>query len=219
MNSSSNTPATPAYVRMEYSETAGGIAPATLDDATCAPPQPQPDPEATYAARLEAETAKVMAQCKAESAREAQRIRATVSQSVAEFALERQEYFQKVEAEVVQLAVAIARRIIHRETQVDPSLLASIVRYELQQLNAGTEVQLLVSPESLAGWKDAIAGISQAVAVKADNTLGRDAVRIETALGSRTVDFEGELVEIERGFFDLLSLRPAPDTTASTLVQ
>jgi hypothetical protein len=33
------------------------------------------------------------------------------------------------------------------------------------------------------------------------------------------VDFEGELVEIERGFFDLLSLRPAPDTTASTLVQ
>jgi flagellar assembly protein FliH len=203
---------------MEYSESGEG-APAKRDDAADALPQLKPDPEALYATRLEADTAKVVAQCKAEAAREAQRVRSVVSQAVAEFVHERQDYFQRAESEVVQLAVAIARRIIHRETQVDPMLLASVVRYELQQLDAGTEVRLLVPPASLGRWQEAVAEMAQTVAVEADKTLVGDAVRIETALGSRAVDFEGELKEIERGFFDLLSLRSAPDPTGPTLVQ
>jgi flagellar assembly protein FliH len=203
---------------MEYSATEEGV-PAKRDETADAMPLLKPDPETIYAARLEAETAKAVAQCKAEAAREVQCVRTAVSQAVAEFARERQEYFQRAEAEVVQLAVAIARRIIHRETQVDPMLLASVVRYELQQLDVGTEVRLLVPPASLGYWQEAVAGMAQAVAVEAVKTLTGDAVRIETALGSRTVDFESELKEIERGFFDLLSLRPAPDPTGPTLVQ
>jgi flagellar biosynthesis/type III secretory pathway protein FliH len=41
-------------------------------------------------------------------------------QTVREFARERETYFQRVEAEVVGLAVAIARKILHREARLTP---------------------------------------------------------------------------------------------------
>ena len=36
------------------------------------------------------------------------------------FQRERDHYYQRVEAEVVQLALSIARKVLHRESQVDP---------------------------------------------------------------------------------------------------
>ena len=49
-----------------------------------------------------------------------------------QFALERQNYYRSVEGEIVQLALAIARKILHREAQLDPRALAGIVRVTLE---------------------------------------------------------------------------------------
>ncbi len=59
------------------------------------------------------------------------RERASLAAALAEFTLDRATYFQKVEGEVIQLALAIARKILHREAQLDPLLLAGIVRVAL----------------------------------------------------------------------------------------
>ena len=72
-----------------------------------------------------------------------------VVQAVREFARERATYFQRVEAEVVGLAVAIARKILHREAQVDPLLLAGVVRVGLDNVAAGTRVRLRVHPDQI----------------------------------------------------------------------
>ena len=75
-------------------------------------------------------------------------------QAVRDFARERESYFHRVEAEVVGLALAIARKILHREAQVDPLLLAGVVRVGLDNVAAGTHVRLRVHPDQIQAWKE-----------------------------------------------------------------
>ena len=69
--------------------------------------------------------------------------------AVRDFVRERETYFQRVEAEVVGLALAIARKILHREAQVDPMLLAGVVRVGLDKVAAGTRVRLRIHPDQV----------------------------------------------------------------------
>jgi flagellar assembly protein FliH len=178
-----------------------------------------PDPEALFATRLEAERRAITAQARQDAEREIQRARAQIACAVEQFAQQREEYFRRAEGEVVSLALAIARRLLHRETQIDPRLLAGLVNYELDQLDAATSVRLLVSPETLSYWNAAAPTMSRPVEVGPDKALAAGAVRIETVLGSTMVSFERELKEIERGFFDLLSHRPTVQETTTAHVQ
>ena len=55
------------------------------------------------------------------------------------FRREREDYFARVEREVVQLALAIAARVLNREAQFDPMLLSGAVRVALGHLGETTE--------------------------------------------------------------------------------
>ena len=61
--------------------------------------------------------------------------------------LERQNYYRRIEGEVVELALAIARKILHREVQIDPHALAGIVRVTLEKLDTGHQGQSASSPQ------------------------------------------------------------------------
>lgn len=132
-------------------------------------------------------------------------------QAVRDFARERETYFQRVEPEVVGLAVAIARKILHREAQVDPVLLAGVVRVGLDKIAAGTRVRLRVQPNQIQAWQ---AFFSQQPDLPAppelvgDAALGPGRCILETELGSTDLTLETQLKEIEQGFFDLLAQRP-----------
>jgi flagellar assembly protein FliH len=176
---------------------------------------PSPDPAELIALRIEEERKSITAHVRQEFEREIQRARAAITTAIDQFAQQRDEYFHQAEDEVVHLALAIARRLIHRESQIDPRLLAGLIRYELDQLEAATSVRLLVSPDTLSGWSELLCTMPRPVEPAADKALATSEARIETALGSTTVSFERELKEIERGFFDLLAHRPAsPDAKA-----
>ncbi len=94
-----------------------------------------------------------MAQGRAEFEKKLAGEKQALVQAVREFARERETYFQRVEAEVVGLAVAIARKILHREAQVDPLLLAGVVRVGLDNVAAGTRVRLRVHPDQIQAWQ------------------------------------------------------------------
>jgi flagellar assembly protein FliH len=183
------------------------------------PEDPLPDPAEVLAALIEQERHAITAQAHQDAEREIQRARAAIAGAIEQFAQQRDEYFRQAEAEIVGLALAIARRLIHRESQIDPRLLAGLVRHELEQLEGATSVRLLVSPETLSYWNEAVRTIPCPVEVASDKTLDPGDARIETALGSTTVSFERELKEIERGFFDLLSRRPAASEGKAVRVQ
>ena len=132
-------------------------------------------------------------------------------QAVRDFAQERENYFHKVEAEVVGLALAIARKILHREAQVDPLLLAGVVRVGLDNLAAGARVRLRVHPDQIQAWQEFFSlqpDLRSLPELMGDNTLGPGRCLLETELGSTDLTLETQLKEIERVFFDLLAQRP-----------
>ena len=69
------------------------------------------------------------------------------------FQVERKDYFFRVESDVVQLALAISAKILHREAQVDPMLVAALVRVAIDKLHDGSIVSVRVSPLEAAKWR------------------------------------------------------------------
>ena len=144
----------------------------------------------------------------AEEARRRERER--INQALAAFEQERRAYFHKVEGEVVQLAMAIARKILHRESQIDPLLLAGLVRVSLEKVGETTAVKLRVNPAQVPAWQ-AQSGFNATLAVEGDLDLGADECVLETELGSARLSVADQLKEIEQGFFDLLAQRPGAE--------
>jgi len=137
--------------------------------------------------------------------------RQTLVQAVRDFVLERESYFHRVEAEVVGLALAIARKILHREAQVDPMLLAGVVRVGLDNIAAGTHIRLRVHPDQIQAWQEFFSlqpDLRSLPELMGDTTLGLGHCVLETELGSTDLTLETQLKEIEQGFFDLLAQRP-----------
>ena len=137
--------------------------------------------------------------------------RGEISRALHEFTLERQDYYRRIESEVVELALAIARKILHREVQIDPQALAGIVRITLEKLDAGTKITLHVHPQEAADWRHYFACLADdrpAPEIHEDTALPRGECRIETSLGSTEVGLASQLKEIETGLLDLLAERP-----------
>jgi len=219
MSSSSEVMATAAYMRMEYCEADESSASGQAREGMAQQPVPahaEPQPDEILAARLEEERRAIAAQSRVEVEREVRRARAAVAEAIEQFAKQRGSYFREVEGEVVQLALGIARRIVHRESQVDPQLLAALVRHELEKLDAGTGVRLVVTPDALDYWSEAALSMSGSVEVTVDRAIAPGTLRMETAMGSTSINFDADLKEIERGFLDLLSHRPVEEKTWET---
>jgi flagellar assembly protein FliH len=121
------------------------------------------------------------------------------------FTAARDRFLHQAEHEVVELALAVAARILRREAQMDPLLLTGAVRVALGQLSRSTEVRLRVPEADLDLWTEAMAHIPN-LALK-PTVLPGEGMRlgdcvIETELGSVDLGIRSQLGEIERGFFD-----------------
>jgi flagellar assembly protein FliH len=175
------------------------------------------DPGAETNARREAtarETGRREGEAQARAAGEKHlaQIRESVTAAIVGFAHERTQYFQQVETEVVQLALAIARKILHREAQLDPLLLAGMVRITLEKIESATKVVLRVHPQQVSECRSYFAQHMEASKVPEvvdDPAVKTDHCLIQTALGSTEIGMEVQLKEIEQGLFDLLAKRPA----------
>jgi len=131
--------------------------------------------------------------------------------AVREFARERETYFDRVEAEAVGLALAIAGKILHREAQVDPLLLAGVVRVALDKVAVGTHIRLRVHPDQIPVWQEFFAqqaDLASPPELMGDATLSPGHCQLETDLGSTDLTLDNQLKEIEQGFFDLLAQKP-----------
>ncbi len=128
------------------------------------------------------------------------------------FQQERSEYYARIEPELVNLILAVASKILHREARVDPMLLAALAKVAVENLQQRSNVVLRVAPESCAEWREFFAAHlpGTKVEVLEDSQLGSDGCLLETELGAADVGLDAQLKEIERGFFDLLAKRPDP---------
>ena len=136
--------------------------------------------------------------------------RAQVVESIRLFEHTRTEYFAKVEGEVVQLALSIAKKILHREAQVDPLLVSALVQIALSQIKEGSAVTVRVRPEEASLWREQL----REPAVSAEVTVIEDTDRLpgdcvlETELGRVNFSLDTQLKEVEQGFLDVLARTP-----------
>ena len=159
--------------------------------------------------RLEA-TQQVELRLRQEYELKLQAARAPISATISGFEEQRSDYFARVEAEVVQLALAIAAKILHRESQVDPMLVATLVRMAVNKLREGSNVTVRVAKGRAAQWKAYFAGHANVahVEIVEDAQLSQHDCLLETELGVANFGLDTQLKEVEQGFFDLLALRP-----------
>jgi len=139
-------------------------------------------------------------------------VRESVSAALAGFAQDRARYYLQVESEVVQLALGIARKILHREAQVDPLLLAGMVRVTLEKIESATKVVVRVHPRQVSECRSNFEQhmkADQVPDVVEDPAVAMDHCVLQTALGTTEVGVEVQLKEIEQGLLDLLAKRPA----------
>ena len=133
-----------------------------------------------------------------------------LDQAIEEFRQTRDRYLAQVEREVVQLSLAIAERILHRQAQIDPLLLSGAVRVALGQLSESTDVRLKVPLDEQAMWEEMLRlmpNLPLRPQLTVDERMKAGECTIETHLGSIDIGVRAQLAEIERGFFDLLEHR------------
>jgi flagellar assembly protein FliH len=162
------------------------------------------------AARAEA-TAETEARLKSSMDATAAKQAAMIGTALDRFTEERKSYFSRVESDVVHLALAIAAKILHREAQVDPMLIAALVRVAVNKLHDGSSVTVRVSTSELERWTTFLANPlnGSTVLVVEDTHLVAGECVLETDLGSANFSIDAQLKEVEHGFFDLLAQRPA----------
>jgi len=138
-------------------------------------------------------------------------LRSQIAVALRDFSAQREAYFENAEAEVVKLTLSIARKILHRESQMDPMLLTGVVRVALEGLNEQTHARLHTHPDEVRSWRDYFSHASDirpVPEVLGDPALSAGNCRLETDLGSTHISFDTQLKEIEQGFLDLLDQRP-----------
>jgi flagellar assembly protein FliH len=129
---------------------------------------------------------------------------AELARLMQQFAGERDRYLERIETEVVRLALAIAARILRREAQTDPLLLLGAVRVALGQLAGATRLRLRVPAAHASLWNDAVALLPSRTSrpeIVSDETMRLGECVLESELGSVDLAVPAQLAEIERRLF------------------
>lgn len=112
----------------------------------------------------------------------------------------------EAEREVVELALAIARRIVRRELHIDPEAVLGLVKAALAKAGQREITEVRVHPahaEPVRAHLERI-GAPEALEVRPDPSLEPGAVLVETARGLIDASVETQLDEIGRGLADVL---------------
>lgn len=121
-----------------------------------------------------------------------------LARTLDELALLRGEMIEKSERQLVQLAMAIARRIIFRELTVDRTLLSAMARVALDRLGESASATIRVHPADHAaitaqGAAHATAG---AVRVVADHQVPRGGCIVQSDFGLIDIGIDAQLTEL-----------------------
>jgi flagellar assembly protein FliH len=140
------------------------------------------------------------------AARQVDTIAARGARAIEDLVSERRKMRRRLEEDLVHLAVAVARRVLHRELSVDPEALGGIVRAVLDRMDAREIHKLRVHPadapfveKHIAEWQTPVQ-----LRLEKDASLERGAIVFDTARGSVDSSVETQLREIDRGFTDLV---------------
>ncbi len=112
----------------------------------------------------------------------------------------RSEMIRHTEKQMVQLALAVARRVVHREVSLDPNLLLAMMRVALDRLSDAARVTVRLHPADHQGAVAALAGQDSHahVTLSADPRIPRGGCRVESDYGDIEAGVDGQIQEVAR---------------------
>jgi flagellar assembly protein FliH len=121
-----------------------------------------------------------------------------LSQAIDDIASLRARVIRDTERQMVQLALTVARRIIHREVSLDRELVMAVARVALDRIGDAAQITIRLNADDhaaiAAARGEAWAGTQ--VRVVADARLPRGGCRIESELGSIDAGVDAQLQEM-----------------------
>jgi flagellar assembly protein FliH len=122
-----------------------------------------------------------------------------LAETIEELGALKADILHKTEQQVVQLALEIARRVIHREVSLDRELLAAMGRVALERLGGAATATIRLHPDDyaavMAGQGDAAAG-NGVTTVVADPLVRRGGCLVQSDFGLIDVSVDSQIREL-----------------------
>lgn len=143
---------------------------------------------------------------KEQATAEVQPVLERLSRSLSEVSALRPRMRREAEKDLVKLAIAIARRVLHRELTIDPESIEGLIKVALERLESHELSRVRAHPDQESAVRTLLERFthSRKIDVIADKSLRLGDVVLETEHGSIDASVEAQLSEIERGFADRL---------------
>lgn len=129
-----------------------------------------------------------------------------LTRAIAEIAQVRPRLRNEAESDVVQLALAIARRVLRREMSIDESAMHALVKVAIEKLERQEICRVYVHPDQAeavqAGLK--AQGV-RGVEIISERSRAAGALIFETNRGKLDASVNAQLEEIERGLTDRMA--------------
>jgi flagellar assembly protein FliH len=122
-----------------------------------------------------------------------------LKQTIGELQALRAEMIHKTERQVVQLAIAMAKRIVHREISLDPELLSAMARVALDRLGEAATATIRLHPDdyaATAGMNSHARTDSSVVRVVADPVVRRGGCLVQSEFGLIDVSADAQIQEL-----------------------
>jgi flagellar assembly protein FliH len=119
-----------------------------------------------------------------------------LKQTVGELQALRAEMIHKTERQVVQLAIAMARRIVHREITLDPELLSAMARVALDRLGESSTATIRLHPDDYAATAGSSHQADGVVRVVADPMVRRGGCMVHSEFGLIDVSADAQIQEL-----------------------
>jgi flagellar assembly protein FliH len=127
-----------------------------------------------------------------------------LGETVQELTVLRAQMIQRTERQVVQLAMAIAERMIHREITLDRGLLCGMARVALERLGEQASATIRLHPDDFAAVSAAHAADwpNEQIKVVPDPMVSRGGCLVQSDFGFLEVDVAAQFRELSRALFD-----------------
>jgi flagellar assembly protein FliH len=123
-----------------------------------------------------------------------------LAETIEELADVRRQMVRETERQMVQLALAMARRVVRREVAIDSDLTLTLARVALERLGDSTAVTIRLSPddfEATSGRRDALLAGSH-VTVVPDAAISRGGCLVQSDFGYVDASVDAQFQELAR---------------------
>jgi len=123
-----------------------------------------------------------------------------LSQTLDDLAAVRREMIRQTERQMVQLAMAIAKRVVRREVAVDKELTLTMARVALERLGDSTSLTVHLHPDDFAATsaRHGLLHPGSRVTVVSDPGVSRGACRVESDFGYVDASLDAQFQELAR---------------------